>query len=438
MASQYSLAAAMRVCSQCEARSPAREFRLLDRVTIDRAAAGMQILVRLDGIPATDSRGRIAHVRGFYIRAEAVMTTLATNEQVSAYEMRSIFPSTFLRDFTGWNYWSDLDARTFLDDQYFRFGSHLQWPAIYSGVQSVNLFSKPEASSLITADSGLAANIGAANPTRDVSVYMPLVNPGKNPLQGLIPLASLQRVSNNALTIRVGTQFRGVPSGVTFDSLQVTDDIAGNIRGGCDIWADIVWLSALVTDAPWELKEYTLTELSGVLLNPERLTQYAWVRHFPEDAAAGLGQNQVELYDGVSLSMGGFNLMPGMRIDDVVRRGYFDDMARHGGSQARSNAAQSLPKSDPQGQACLELLGYRSRQQAGAGPVVFEYQTRGAQSFSRYVTLTVACHTAARGKAIEARLAQGACQTVGTTHEGKPCARVKSYEPTISVPMKRR
>jgi hypothetical protein len=437
-ASKFSLGAAMRVCCQAEASSPAREFRLLDRVTIDRATAGQQILVRMDGIPATDSRGRIAHVRGLYIRAEADITLAAANDIVTAYRLRSIFPSTFLRDFTGWTYWSDLDARTFLDDQFFRYGSHVQWPALQQGIQAVSLIGAPIPSSTVSGDAGIGLNLGAGDIVRDVSVYMPLVNPGKNPLQGLIPLATLQRVSNNALTIRVGTQFQGAPTGVTFNNLQVQDTIDGVTRQGCDIWADIVWLSGLVTDAPWQLDEYTLTELSGVLLNPERITQYAAIRHFPEDAAAQAGQLQVELYDGISLTVGGFNLMPGMRIDDVVERGYLNTMARHAASQARSNAAQSLPMGDATGQLALSLLPYRNRQQAAAGPIVFEYQTRGAQTFTRYVTYTVGAHTAERGKLVEQRLAHGPCQHMGTDHQGVPQRAVQAYQPTISIPVRSR
>lgn len=431
----YSLAAALRVVQQCEATSPARNWMLMDRVTVDRATPGMQVLVRMDGIPATDSRGRIAHVRGFYIRAEAVIETpSSTNDEVDAYRLRSIFPSIFLRDFTGHSYFADLDARTILDDQFFVGGSHLQWPALHSGVQSVDLTQTPTQPSVITADAGLAADMGTGvGGVRDCSVYIPLTTDKEHPLRGLVPLAAFQRVSNNAFTIRIATGFSGAPADVSFISLQVTDQINAVTRPGIDIWADIVWLSGLVVDAPWELGEYTLSELSGILLNPDRLSQYAWARYFPEDAAAEAGQLLVQLHDGITISLAGFNIQAGAPIDDIIIGMFLDEMSRRTSSFTRSNAAQSLPLGADGGIRAFPLLPYRQRQAAAAGPVNFRYETRGAQTFTRYVHRTVDCHSGERAKQIEARLQLGACTTVGTDHKGTPTVHINGYEPVVVV-----
>lgn len=437
----FSLGAALAVCHQCAAISPAREMRLLDRVTVDRCSPGQQVLVRMNGVPATDSRGRIAHVRGLYIHAEASCTILTgANDVLEPYQARSIWPSIFLRDFTGHEYLSDIDARTILDDQYFRFGSMLQWPAMKSGVQASTLPLMD--GSDITARSNIPANVGAGTHTIDVSFYMPFVNPGANKLRGLIPLAALQRVSNNALTIRVGNGFAGDPGQtIDFDNLQVPDMLSGGAapaaRQGFDIWADIVWLSGLVTDAPWSLHEYTNTDLSGILRHPERVTEYAWIRHFPEDPseAAMEGQNLATQLQGISLTVAGFNLKAGQLVNDAITDMYLDEMTRHSGAVNRQNAGQSLPLIETGlGHTALSILPFRQRHAAAAGPVVFEFNDR-TSAYTRWVQRTVGCHTATRGKAIEQRLRLGPCSVVGTNHAGTP-GPVAAYEPVISVPQK--
>lgn len=434
----YSLGAALRVCQQCEAMSPAREWRLLDRVTIDRARPGQQILARMDGIPATDSRGRIAHVRGLYVHAEAsIDVTANVNDPITAYQARSIFPSTFLRDFTGWNYYSDLNARTFLDDQYFRWGSHVQYPPLQAGIQAPVAAGTQNDPSLITADAGLGANVGQGVTQIDASFYMPFVGPGRHPLRGLIPLASLQRVSNNALTIRVGTDFTGPTAGSDFLGPQVTDPIDGVVRPGLDIWADIVWLSGLVVDAPWMLDEYTLTEMTGVLLNPERVSEYAWIRYFPEDDQVNptAGQQLVQGIDGITVTPAGFTTKSGQRIDDAGYDMMLDDMSRHMASMSRQNAGQSLPLNGQQtGMNALSLLPFRHRKAAAAGPISYRYETRTPATFTRYVHKTIACHSGDRGAAIQRRLNCGPCAIVGTDASGRPCRGIDSFEPVIATP----
>lgn len=441
----YSLGAALRVCRQCEARSPNRVWVLADRVTQDRAALGMQILARLDGVPATDSKGRIAHVRGIYLRAELSVTVAVDDPQASdailAYQARSIFSAVSLRDVTGWEYLSDIDARTILDDQYFRWGGLVQWPPLQSGVQALGRQTGDP-----TADAGLAANVAPDDYTIDVSWYLPLVYPSKNPLRGLIPLPALQRVSNNALTIRIGQALAGpAPANVTLNGLVVTDLVNNTVREGCDIFLDIVYLDGLVVDAPWSLDEYTMTDLTGTLLAPDRVTEYAWIRHFPEDLAQADGRLLVNDYDGITVTVAGF--APSLQatlIDDAFELQGLDEMVRHTstqGAQDRSNAAQSLPIFTAAGLGeALALLPYRDRRGAAGGPVQFRYATRGPTvanvdiPWSRYVHRTVACHAPDRAKRLEAALKCGPCAVYGTKADGEACNGVQSYEPAIAVP----
>lgn len=432
-----SLHAAMRVCKEASVTSPAREWRLLDRVASDRCAPGQQVLVRMDGVPAIDPQGRYAHVRSIYLRAQADMTMGGTNDVVTAYQLRSLFASIFLRDCTGWNYLSDIDARTLLDDQFFRWGSMLNFPPLAAGIEQVKIDAPWDFPASQTSDAGLATNLGAGTEIRDIGVYMPLTGPGQHPLRGLVPLAIFQRVSNNALTIRIGSEVKGAPAGVTFNNLQVDEFLATTVRAGMDVWVEIVWLSALVVDAPTALDNYTLADLSGTLLHPERLTSYAWIRYFPEDAAAQAGQDLVSLMDGLTVTVAGFTGPAGERIDDTLFRTLANESARMSAAKSRSNAAQSLPLMGANGPTALPIMPYRYRQQAPVGPINFRYETRGAQDWTRYVHRTVARHTPERGKAIEQALGLGPCSCIGTNSEGLGVKRVQPYEPTLIVPLRR-
>ena len=182
----------------------------------------------------------------------------------------------------------------------------------------------------------------------------------------------------------------------------------------------------------------TMTELTGVLLNPERVTQYAWMRFFPEDdiqVPFPGGQTLVQLHDGITVTVAGFTTKAGQRIDDAVWDMFLDEMSRWSSSLPRSNAAQSLPLSTgAAGPLALSLLPYRHRQAAAAGPISFRYETRGQQAFTRYLHRTVTCHTAERAALLEQRLQCGPCAVMGTDYQGKPCNGINSYEPVIVVP----
>ncbi|MCH8198537.1 MAG: hypothetical protein IIA54_00505 [Chloroflexi bacterium] len=394
-------------------------------------------MVQLDGVPATDSLGRYAHVRGIYVHAEAEFLLAAANPIVPSYDLRSLWPSIFLRDVTGHTYLSDIGARTILDDQFFRFGKLLQRAPMTAGVQALGLNSGPDQ----TLDDGLALNLGVGTEYRDISFYFPLTGPSKNGMRGLIPLAALQRVSNNALTIRVGTTLEGTPAGITYIRPTVNDPVAGTRRNGFDVWLDVVYTSGYVVDAPWQLDEYTLTELTGLLLWPERKTEYAWIRYFPVDRAVQDGQTLVELLNGITLTVAGFAEFAGLQIDDALFRTMLEQQTEWDGAYVRNNASQALPlrnsDSPTTGAAALALLAYRDRAACAAGPIEFRYATRTSPAFTRYVHRTVSCDTRDRGEAMEAALQCSPCTVVGTDAAGTACAKVDPYEPKIVIPLKR-
>ena len=122
------------------------------------------IQVRLNGVPAIDSLGRRAHVRGIYCHAWLEATLAAANSELSAYNLRSIFPSITMKDVQGWSYLQDVQARTILDDQYFRFGKQLQFNPLKAGVQDIG-----GQGSEVLEDAGFTLNEGAGVVVKDVS-----------------------------------------------------------------------------------------------------------------------------------------------------------------------------------------------------------------------------------------------------------------------------
>ena len=95
------LGAALNQCGACPPGPPARNWIRADLVTGDRCSLGAVVQARLNSVPATDSLGRFAHVRGIYYRALAQLTVAEDAAAVSAYQLRSVFQSNFLRDVTG-------------------------------------------------------------------------------------------------------------------------------------------------------------------------------------------------------------------------------------------------------------------------------------------------------------------------------------------------
>lgn len=429
----YSLGAALRSCGVCSPMPPARKWVLADRVTQDRCQPGMEVQVRLDGVPATDTLGRKAHVRGILFNATAVNDIPgATNDAVSGYNMRSIWQALFLEDTSGHQYWQALDGRTILDDQWFRFYRLCQFPTLWFGAEGAPF-------PTISSDQGIPANAGAGTIDRSVTLYAPLARPAGvegSPLEGLIPLAALQRVGAGALRVRIATEYAGSPSGVAFQSLQV-DNLDGTTRAGMDVWLDVVYLPAFVIDAAWALREYTLSDQSGILRFPDQLTEYAHIRYFPEDTSPGSlysGQGLAAAHNGITLRVAGFTEMGGFQLGDAITRMVQTIASDIDSAIITGNAQQAVPMADVNGNITqLFLLPNRPRDVAAAGPINYEYAERDA-IFTRYVHRVVRCHTEQRGEKLADALQCNPCSTFGTNGNGKVQPKVASFEPAIVSP----
>lgn len=416
-----SIAAALRACNPCPAAPPARNWVLADRVSESRAQPGMVIDVRLNGVDARDSLGRIAHVRGIYIKAIGEFTLGATNDAVPAYQLRSLFYALMLEDVTGHAYWPSLDARTLLDDTFFRHWANIQWPFMRTGTQGPNQYFPTG-----TADYGLATNVGAGATTRELSTYLPLsaLGVGLNPFADLIPLAALQRQSSQgSFRFRLGTTIAGTPDGVTFDGV-----LNGEGNAGLDVWLDLVYLPALAVSPTWTVDNYTLPDSSGILRRPESSTELAVVRYFPEDNAdsevATPGQLGVNDLDTVTLKVAGYTIMNGLSQADWFQRQEIFYASERDSALTRANAEQDLPMANGSGALALVLLPYRQKGTGEAsGDVNYKIQNMGGQPLIRFLHRTKDCNEAERAQEIGQALECDPCsKTIVTDPKGQPTA----------------
>ncbi len=397
------LGSAMRSCGACPALPPTRRWKMVDRIGAARVALGTEVMVNLGGVPAQDSAGRFAHVRGIYFSANLRATTAGANVAYSAYSLRAMFSAMFLQDVSGHKFWSALDGRTILDDQFFRHNKQTNWPALKTGVQAGLPVSPGQAGSpTVSVDAGIPVNVGVATENYPISLYAPLAtnNTGAiwvNPLQGLIPISALQREGADALKFTVAAALPGTSTGITLVGLYNLAGVAG-----LDVWLDLVYLPALVVDAPWQLETYTLTETSGVLKHPDRITEYAVIRHFPNDVngSNSVGQAQAQDVDGITLTAAGFTEVGGITQADARLRGMLFYSSDPDSAVSRMNAAQDLPMLTAAGAAlAIVLYPYRSRETAASGPISFEYATREG-NWTRYLHRTVKCQNEQRARAI--------------------------------------
>ena len=95
------ITAAIRSATPCGAAPATRRWVLADQVSESRSQKGSLVQVDLSGVPARDSLGRIAHVRGFYVNAIGNFSRAATNAKVTGRQLRALFSALTLQDVTG-------------------------------------------------------------------------------------------------------------------------------------------------------------------------------------------------------------------------------------------------------------------------------------------------------------------------------------------------
>lgn len=436
-----SIAAALRACTPCPAAPPTRRWTLVDRVPLARAAPGQQITVDLSAIPVRDTMGRVAHIRGIYIDAVGTFECAAVSAAKTAYQLRSVIDQFYLQDTTGHIYLPNIEARTLIDDTFYRHHADQQWRYMAAGVQpgavGVGDFGPSQ-----TVDYGLVANINGTV-DRQISVYFPFAteNPEYDPLAGLISVAALQSVgkSSGKLTFRLAPNVKGVTTGITFIGVKNCDGVAG-----LDVWADVVYLPG-VSSTPWGLDCYPLPQLIGSLPHGESSTEHAWVRFFPEDAALDQGQLLAANLDLFQLTIAGFNELTANMVTLAAFARRMDMMLASEplGFLARANAKQDLPiRVVPGDNTTLTTLMIVPYRQAGAGeasgPVIFGVGVNTNQQQTRYVQRYVDCVTADwQGQIIEASecspCGPSVCRGMQPNGSGRPQKKGAIYTPVKGV-----
>lgn len=423
------LGAALRSCGVCDPAPPARRWILADRLDSSRAQLGQQVQVKLESVPWRDSRGRYAHVRGIFLAARLNITTVDDNAAVTAYMLRAVWGALFLVGIDGWQWLSGVDGRVVMDDQWFREYTMRQFPFLG--------FGNPAAFPTRTTDAGVPADTTPGVAEYDCSLYFPLVptrtDGGTNPLQGLIPLATLQRNGLDAFRFTLASTIPGAPTGVTLTSIERYDGTLG-----LDVWLDVVYLPAIIIDAPWKIDSYLLTETKGVLRYAEMATEYAYVRFFPNDTngtdpAPANGQQLADGIEGITVQAGGNVVLGGMQNADVLTTTTLFAASDRDSALIANNATGELPHRTGDTPLALALLPMRNRQDCAAGPISYDFATNTGTSV-RFAHRVVGCHSESRGASLASKLAFGPCAVYGTNADGTASREVQKYQPAVVVP----
>lgn len=375
-----------------------RLWLLADRVDVSRAAAGLQVQARLNGVPAQDSLGRHAHVLGIRVQVAGSFNLASTSDAVASYRLRSMIDSLFLEGSNGWQFWNgSSDARKVIDDSYYRHYRRTQFSSGQTGAASATTF--PDLAN--GADGGLPTNGNNAAYFADMSFYMPLTKLGIDgpSLEGAIPLAYLQRAGSNAFRFQLRSEPKGAQlTGVTLNGFY-TD--TNGTREGLNIWLDVAYLPAIVADR-WMVDNYTLTELSGQLRYPGRVTEYAHIRYQNEDDITGTGLNAGEgmwipsTMDQFTLQNAG-QVVGSLTRSEMATRMTMAIVQSLDSDLNSQNAVEALPIVGPVipgdgGSQNLTTMflwpSARHRMACASGPLQFQYGTSLAD-YVRYLHRTV-------------------------------------------------
>lgn len=428
--------------SACQPMSPARQKMLIDRVDPTRCRKNQVVQVAIDAIPAVDAQGRIAHLRGIYLAAKARFTfSGGANVAQSKHSMLSLWQALFMTDVTGHDYTSGVDVRTWVDDTYFRTNLLAQWPPLHYGTQG------PYVPTLI--DTGIANGMGDGSHDFDVSVYLPLASPrmDHSPLEGMIPVPMLTAATAGALKFRVGPNMLYLP-GVNADNITFDKLIRPDGDDGMDIYADVVYLPALIADPTWTLYSDTYANNNGKLLHSNERTIYAWVRYLEEDdfqsTNGKTGLRLAENYNGITVMLAatGTVLLGGVTgglqgtFNDWYMKMMIDVAMDQYGSLNRQQPALELPLTNIDGtqQYAAPLIQSRGQETAVQGEISYKFTKRDCTQ-TRVQHRTNNCHTVQRIEAMkDAAGITGVKETYYVDGQGRATNNPKPGMPMVIVP----
>jgi hypothetical protein len=396
-------------------------------------------------VPARDSIGRIAHVRGFYVNAFGNFTRAATNAKVTGRQLRALFYALTLQDVTGHTYWPSIGARDVMDDTWFRHSQNIGFPVMQAGKQTVAAASgfTNGISPAIDMDYGIPAQTSGTpgDYITDISFYAPLttLGAGSNPLAGLIPLAALQKRSGQgSFRFNIAT---GLPAVGKEPATGITFNYTYNGLGakGLDVWLDIVYLPAAAIGPTWVLDSYTLPNQSGVLNYSDATTEHCHLRYHSEDipgAAIGPGYSAVAAIDNITVTTAGFVDASGLQKQHADIRAHLNLMERDS-AQTRMNAGQDLPTVGSDGYIqFLPIVAYKPRGMGAVkGAIQFQFGDAGGNTLFRFLHRTVNCNQKEHAQAMmDATQCPGSSEVIPTDAMGNPSANGQSNGVLLVVP----
>jgi hypothetical protein len=434
---EESINEALRSCGACVATGAQRNWVLIQRADQTYASPNTPTTMKLAG-EKIDAQGRVAHVRAMAFVGQASVTTAPGATPISAYNLRgACFTELKVQDSSGWDFIDGFDARTVLDEIWCR---HYGKRAGFFGREhSAGLAGQPRMPA-IGQDEGVGIVPGTAN--YDISWAWPFtrLDAEGNPLEGLVTLSSLQLAIAGGLRLRFGST-ASIPGGAVGQTLNGYVRYDGS--AGIDLWADIVYLPAVVADQPWNINHGVMQQQDDDLPHGDRRTELLALRYLPEDPnplpVNMQGQTLAQLCTGMTFKVGGNAFMAGFSQLDMLTRGLLFTGSAPYGSHVTDNAAIDLPYLDASNGALIHLiLPFAPRELAAAGTINVKATTR-TPPFWRWLHRTVLCpdskFVAARAARIYREAECGPCGGIfGTTPRGEKTGKQSISRPLILQP----
>lgn len=364
----------------CEPRQLVRDWRKVESLSSARVAKNQESYVNFRTVEARPL-GLHRHVRAIRIRGSVQIISAASSAAVTRHAVLSLISNIKLSDVEGWRYIEgNIDGRMIEDAEFFRGG----------------LFLAREPQNV----GGAAAN---ANTTTLVPIDLIIDLAGRVPgvaqTERLIPLAALQDREAEALkfTPRAALPFLGTANlGVTIGNYFQGD----GVTQGLDVWIDVVDLPAANVPPRWGLRCYEKLDKSGSLDFPEATHLFAICRPMAEDAASDAGEALLVTVDGVTVKVGGQDVLSNASAldwatrDALILKSEPESIVSRGALMANFDLGKGLAASVSSRPWAI-MLPPRNRESAPAGRVNFQFATNTANKI-RVLHEFVMCGDASR------------------------------------------
>jgi hypothetical protein len=442
--SMTQLDAIIAACGGCKPRPSRRKSIVLAEISPNLAAPGMTYQVQFKGQDFTDSKGRVAHLRGITIEASVVLNLDATNGPVPAmgsHELRRLWQNLRLQGKGNHVYLENLDGRDILDDGWARQLRNRNarplapdFNALAEAGASPGLlgYPMPDQTSVGFGSPTLAAL--TRTDTVDITTDVWFGTPGESPTHGLIPMFEL--AANGELRITFGAT--AIPAAAVGVGSRIPASYTVPETGGSvavRIWAHLVYLDGVVVDPQWRLDSYQVDVLKGSLKYMDTITRYAALRNHSEEAPLVAVDSLSS--SALSCDIAGNQEIAGLSADRMRSRLMELLIDTEMSELADFNRSVALPAFEPAAAGTNFGPGNRKRlidflvpysKRRGispAGPVNYNFSGWSPTfTFQRVLHRVLLCQDMNRAKEAAAKAygSLAACRVTGVDDSGAPCA----------------